>query len=286
MPRDLSDVLHYFIPELMPEEGSVGSSRIDGRGRRGLPLEDDDTLAAPLPMAARDVQPAALPIVGVPIGERDVVRAAFTWNLAVEVARLGGRAVVLTPDMDDPSPLWPEAGIGPMGTELIQTPATDLASLYRVAIDAAVTRADGASGGGLILVRIPPTWLRKTAEGAALLRWMLLFTSPDTRDLRETYGIAKLLLAAHPEAQVGVTVHGAKRRQEAERAFSRLAQTTQKCLARDLLSYGLLVDDLDVYRAIVAQRPIGLAHPQSPAARALRDVAQTLLDDARKRSIG
>jgi MinD-like ATPase involved in chromosome partitioning or flagellar assembly len=45
-------------------------------------------------------------------------------------------------------------------------------------------------------------------------------------------------------------------------------------------SYGLLVDALHVYRAIVAQRPIGLAHPQSPAARALRDVAQLLLTDA------
>jgi hypothetical protein len=280
LPRDLSDVLHYFIPELTAEEESASSP--------AEVMPDVGTLAMPAPpaMRAQSVQPAALPIVGVPIGDRDVVRAAFTWNLSVEIARLGGRAVVLTPGLEDPSPLWPEAGIGPLGTELIQTPARDLASLYRVAIDTAVTRADGAAGGGLILVRIPPAWLRKAAEGAALLRWMLLFTSPDTRDLKETYGIAKLLLAAHPEAQVGITIHGARRRQEAEQAFSRLAHTTQKCLARDLLSYGLLVDDLDVYRAIVAQRPIGLAHPQSPAARALRDVAQILLDDARKRAVG
>jgi len=280
LPRDLSDVLHYFIPELTPEEEAAPDPpevRPDF-GTRAMP--------APSTMRAQSIQPAALPIVGVPIGDRDVVRAAFTWNLAVEVARLGGRAVVLTPGMEDPSPLWPEAGIGPLGSELIQTPAQDLASLYRVAIDAAVTRADGAAGGGLILVRIPPAWLRKAAEGAALLRWMLLFTSPDTRDLKETYGIAKLLMAAHPQAQVGVTIHGARRRQEAEQAFARLAHTTQKCLARELLSYGLLVDDLDVYRAIVAQRPIGLAHPQSPAARALRDVAQILLDDARKRALG
>jgi MinD-like ATPase involved in chromosome partitioning or flagellar assembly len=48
------------------------------------------------------------------------------------------------------------------------------------------------------------------------------------------------------------------------------------------VSYGLLVDDLHVYRAIVARRPIGLEHPQSPAARALRDVARLVLEDARK----
>ena len=35
------------------------------------------------------------------------------------------------------------------------------------------------------------------------------------------------------------------------------------------------------HRAIVARRPIGLEHPQSPAARALRDVARLVLEDAR-----
>jgi MinD-like ATPase involved in chromosome partitioning or flagellar assembly len=52
-------------------------------------------------------------------------------------------------------------------------------------------------------------------------------------------------------------------------------------LSAKLLSYGLLVDDLHVYRAIVSGRPVGLEHPQSPAARALRDVARLLLEDTR-----
>jgi MinD-like ATPase involved in chromosome partitioning or flagellar assembly len=43
------------------------------------------------------------------------------------------------------------------------------------------------------------------------------------------------------------------------------------------------MDDLHVYRSIVARRPIGLEHPQSPAARALHDVAGLLLDDAMER---
>jgi hypothetical protein len=220
-----------------------------------------------------------------PIGDDDVVRAAFAWNMAVEVARLGGRATLLTPDRDEPSPLWPAAGIGPLGAELLPTTAHDLASLYRHAIDTAVSRADGAADGGLVFVRVPPTWLCKPDAGAALLRWSLLFTSSRDWDLRETYGITKLLVRANPGAQVGVTIHGARSRAEAEAAFARLAGASQKCLARDLMSYGLLVDDLHVYRAIVAQRPIGLAHPQSPAARALRDVAQMLLDDSRKHTV-
>lgn len=273
MPRDLSDVLHYFLPENPAE------------------IEHDprETPRRESPRPRRALKPAALPagatgltLVAAPIGERDVVRAAFLWNLAVEVARLGARALVMAPASDDPSPLWPEAGVGPLGAELLFTPATDLGSLYRATLDAAVTRAADARLGGIVFVQIPPTWLRKAGDGAGLLRWMLLFTSSEARDLRETYGLAKLLVAANPSARLGVTVHGARRRGEAQDAFARLARTARKFLDCELASYGLLVDDLHVYRAIVAQRPIGLAYPQSAAARALHDVAQLLLEDVQQ----
>jgi MinD-like ATPase involved in chromosome partitioning or flagellar assembly len=46
------------------------------------------------------------------------------------------------------------------------------------------------------------------------------------------------------------------------------------------------ISDLHIYRAIVAQRPIGLEHPQSRAARALRDVASLLLADAKDCALG
>ena len=84
---------------------------------------------------------------------------------------------------------------------------------------------------------------------------MLLFTSADSRDLLETYGIAKILLGLHSSARVGVTVHGASEIPQAEQAFARLARCSERHLGRDLSSYGLLVDDLHVYRAIAAQRP-------------------------------
>jgi hypothetical protein len=57
-------------------------------------------------------------------------------------------------------------------------------------------------------------------------------------------------------------------------------------LGRSPQSYGLLADDLHVYRAIAARRPIGLEHPQSRAARALGDVARMLWSDAQKMSLG
>ena len=87
------------------------------------------------------------------------------------------------------------------------------------------------------------------------------------------------------QARVGVTIHGARRIADAQSAFLHLAGVAARHLGRDLASYGLLVDDLHIYRAIVSRRPIGLEHPQSRAARALRDVARLLLEDARKMAL-
>ncbi len=280
MPRDLSEVLHYFLPEPASEGEAIRETQ-DARLRRtgsGSRVAPPATLTGPFPSSV-------LPIIAIPIGDRDVLRAAFTWNVAVEIARLGGRAVVVAPGWEDPSPLWPGAGVGPLGAELLPTSAADLGTLYRVAIDTAVAHAVGARDGGAVLVRVPPAWLRAPADGIALLRWTLLFTSPHATDLLETYGLSKLVLAAHEASQVGVAIHGARSFGEARNAFERLARTTRTHLRRDLLSYGLLVDDLHVYRAIVAQRPIGLVHPQSSAARALADVARMIFDDARGRTV-
>jgi hypothetical protein len=260
LARNLGDVADYFLPR--------AGAAMPGRPREGR--------------APRAERPAALPIVAVPMGDRDVVRAAFAWNLVVEVARLGASAALLAPEDEEPSPLWPESGPGPVGTEVVVVRAEDPSGLARSALDLAVARAAESEAGGLLLVRVPPAWLVGARDARPLLRWILLFTTCEPRELRETYALAKAALASQPEAQIGITVHGARRVADAERAFRELAAIAARRLGRKLVSYGLLVDDLHVYRGIVARRPIGLEHPQSRAARALRDVARLLLDDARR----
>ena len=264
MPGDLSDVLRYYLP--IPDEGEA--ERGDAVSFRAAPAESE--------------RPAALPIVLLPIDDRDVVRAAFAWNLTVEMARLGASASLLAPLETRARSIWPEEGSGPVGAEAAFPSVGELGALTRAALDVAVTRAAESRDGGVVVVCAPPRWLRESRDGRALLRWVLLFSTTDTRDLLATYSLAKQLLVSNGKTRVGITIHGARRVAEAERAFNHVASVTAKHLGRTPVSYGLLVDDLHVYRAIVARRPIGLEHPQSRAARALRDVAGLILDDARR----
>ncbi len=263
MPGDLGDVLRYYLP--IPGEGAAEESDA-GRPR-----------AAP----AATERPAALPIVLLPIDERDVVRAAFAWNLTVEMARLGASASLLAPLETRTRSIWPEEGSGPVGAEAAFPAVDKLGDLTRAALDVAVNRAADTRDAGVVVVCAPRRWLREARESQALLRWVLLLSTTDTRDLLATYALVKQLLVSRQKTRVGITIHGARRVAEAERAFNHVASVTAKHLGRTPVSYGLLVDDLHVYRAIVARRPIGLEHPQSRAARALRDVAGLILDDAR-----
>jgi len=306
LPRRLEDVLDYFLPGAgapspLPRANADphdGSPRVDGvasasdlveprPGSHAAPADHDPGDWSTRAISrAREDRPAALPIIALPIGDRDVVHAAFAWNLVVEIARLGAQATLLAPADRAAASLWPPAERGPVGAQLELVRATSLRELNRAALDAAVSRAPEAKNGGAILARVPPAWLDGASDGRALLRWVLLFAATESRDLRETYGLAKRVARVGPTARIGITIHGARRIEEAERAFTRLADTALRHLGHSVVSYGLLVDDLHIYRAIVAHRPIGLEHPQSRAALALRDVARLLLADAQDDSLG
>jgi hypothetical protein len=168
----------------------------------------------------------------------------------------------------------------------VLVPARNLDDLYRAATDLARNRSRASKHGGIVFVRIPPPWLADGPMPTNPIRWLLLLAPSNRRDLDEAYELAKTLHSANPGVEVGVTIHGVEAVAEARSAFEYLSRISQEQLGIVLISYGLLVDDLHVYRAIAAQRPIGLAHPQAPATRALMDVARLLHEDARSRTLG
>ncbi|MFK7898418.1 MAG: MinD/ParA family protein [Myxococcota bacterium] len=303
MPRDLSDVFHYFLPELADEtEADTAPSRLKPQSPQAAPpqplpsakterrAETPETPPPAAPVTSSEPGTLPLPILGLPIGDRDVVRAALAWNLAIETARLGGASIILSPESDAGSPLWPAPGTGPLGTELHFSSARSIEELVHEASLLSTARAQIPQRGGIVFVRIPPAWLEKQdgLERGAMdaIRWMLLLSSANQGDLDEAADLAARMLRANPSAEIGLTIHGVQAIDEARQAFEYLSRVSEEKLALVLISYGLLVDDLHVYRAIAAQRPIGLAHPQAPATRALMDVARLLYEDARSRVLG
>ncbi|MEE3325742.1 MAG: hypothetical protein VX252_00230, partial [Myxococcota bacterium] len=97
MTRNLSDVLDYFLP---PKKTSKAAATAEARAPQTPTQREPREKKKPrrdFPKHEGEEPLQLLPILALPMGDRDVVRAAFTWNLAVEIARLGGRARVVTP---------------------------------------------------------------------------------------------------------------------------------------------------------------------------------------------
>jgi hypothetical protein len=241
MARELADVIHYF-------------------------LEDPP----------REAKGPEAPLVACPVGEKDAVRLAFVWNLAVELARNGVRPTLVAPEVSSVPDLLPAPAVGGvLAPELVLAPARTLAELARSARAPRAPREEA-----LRIALFPVEWIEK-GSGSGLLAWTLLFAGADPGDLDASLGLARRIAAAEPGAEVGVALHGVESVAEAEAAFADLAGRFEAELGRPLRSYGLLLDDLLVYRAVVERRPVVLSHPQSLAARALTDVARLLLGDAR-----
>lgn len=240
-----------------------------------------DSERSPRPHALLEFMDAprrAATILAVPIAGRDVLRATFTWDLAIEIARLGAPAVVLTPNRVEAARLFPDSaqGQGIPDVSLHICDAEDLASLNETAETLAQDLQRGRGEAGLLLVRVPPEWLAQAQSTSRILRRLLLFTSSDSRDLSAAYGMTRQTLQAQPDAQIGVTIHGVSDPSAAREAGDLLAASSARNLGLELTRYGEVPDDLDIYRSITARCPIGVAHPHSPAAHALREVARKI----------
>lgn len=229
-PRDLGDVLHWFL----------------------------DPPAAP---AAEDGG-APPGVFVVAIGARDVLRAAFAWNLAAALAERAPGAALVTRAPQAGGLRWP--GAGP--ARLVAVAAPEPAALAAAAREA-------AAGGAPVLTCIAPEALEVDAAVPAPGARSLLFATPEDVEHDTAGRRIDALRARWPAIAPGAVVHGVSDLAAARRAFERLAARTERRHGVPLASYGLLLDDLDVYRSVVEGEPLVRSRPAGRTARALRDVA-------------
>lgn len=214
--------------------------------------------------------------IAIPLGRQDVVRAALVWDLAVELTRRGLDASVLASDESAHSALWPDPGPGPMGTPMRFASPVELRNAERDN----PRPGESPQRTRVVLVCLPPDCIDATpGDGYASA---LIFSASDRGALGESFDLIRRLLTRQPRAELGITLYGAPSVPDAEAALARLRTAVKEELGGSLRSYGVLVDDLDVYRAILERRPVGLARPHSAAARTLAEVARRLESDLRR----
>jgi MinD-like ATPase involved in chromosome partitioning or flagellar assembly len=197
----------------------------------------------------------------------DLLRGAIVWNLALELGRAGAAVEAVIPTDVGVAQEDPTLGVRVSGAHV--------ADWVRAAGQARSRLAERASldAPGVLLAGLAAAATAAAAEHAdrALL---CCATGPAALERAEVQG-RRWLEAGHD--RLGVVIHGAGSLREARRSFERLAGPLERVAGQPVASFGLLVDDLALYRSLVERRPVGLTRPQSPAGRALADVARLVL---------
>jgi flagellar biosynthesis protein FlhG len=114
---------------------------------------------------------------------------------------------------------------------------------------------------------------------------LLLVTSHEITGLSDAYALYKRALMVNAHIRVGMVVNRAPTREAAESARERFRSASQRFLASHPEWIGWVQADEAVARSIEARVPVTLAEPESPAARALLEVARwSALEHARTSS--
>jgi flagellar biosynthesis protein FlhG len=230
-------------------------------------------------------------------GKGGVGKTNVVVNLAVSLARLRHRVVVLDADF----------GLGNVDVLLGLAPDTHLGhvlsgekTLREVIVDGpgGIHIIPASSGLRELTVLTPAHWERlasglqtlaedydfllvDTAAGIAdnvidLLATtdrVLIVTSPEPTAVVDAYAVIKVLNAHGVQKELGVLVNDARDADEASLVFRQLQVAAERFLNRRVQSYGFVAHDPAVRDAVCLQQPVVFQHPQSPASLCFRMLA-------------
>lgn len=118
---------------------------------------------------------------------------------------------------------------------------------------------------------------RQVVDFLGAAREVLLVLTPEPTSLTDAYSLVKVAAARHPETRWYAVVNMARSPEEGQQVGERLAAVARRYLGTEITLLGSVPRDEAVSRAVMRQVPLLLAVPRSPAAVAIRAVAQRLL---------
>jgi flagellar biosynthesis protein FlhG len=260
----------------------------------------DEVMVETAPNEAPAAALAPLRVVAVASGKGGVGKTSVAANLAVSLARRGLRTWLLDADLGlanldvvlGVSPtrsllhvLREEARLddviveGPEGVRLVPA-ASGVAELTALTIAqqrALLDEIDALDDEvDALLVDVAAGVSPSVLWFAAAAAETLIVLTPEPTALTDAYALVKLLALRHGRRDFLVLVNMAASVADAESAFRRLAQVTDRFLRVRLEYLGFVPFDDAVARAVRRQQPLVLSAPGSPASQAIGRLAQRL----------
>ncbi|MEY4701663.1 MAG: hypothetical protein RL326_1850 [Pseudomonadota bacterium] len=103
--------------------------------------------------------------------------------------------------------------------------------------------------------------------------------------LTDSYALIKVLSSEYSEREFSIVVNDVSSEAEAKVAFNSLTKAVSKFLQVETRFMGWIPSDNQVRQCIMERRPLALAFPSSPAARAILETSKSLVYSARRNRV-
>lgn len=103
--------------------------------------------------------------------------------------------------------------------------------------------------------------------------------------LTDSYALIKVLSSEYSEREFSIVVNDVSSEAEAKVAFNSLTKAVSKFLQVETRFVGWIPSDNQVRQCIMERRPLALAFPSSPAARAILETSKSLVYSARRNRV-
>ncbi len=103
--------------------------------------------------------------------------------------------------------------------------------------------------------------------------------------LTDSYALIKVLSSEYAEREFSIVVNDVSSEAEAKIAFNSLTKAVGKFLQVETRFVGWIPSDNQVRQCIMERRPLALAFPSSPAARAILETSKSLVYSARRNRV-
>jgi len=240
-------------------------------------------------------------VITVTSGKGGVGKTNLTVNLALALANLGQRVLVIDADLglanvefllglsprynllhllDDDCRLSDVVTDAPRGIKFMSggSGIYQLANLSDVQVHKVLNQVILFDKWANIILIDTGAGLHRTVINFVMAAdEVIIITTPEPAAIADAYAMMKAYAANRGRAPIRLVVNRVLEMDEGQLAVDKLAKVSQRFLGIGVASLGFIFEDPNVLKAVKSQVPLMLAHPDTISARCIDHIAQRLL---------